>query len=304
MSLSPATSRRLVVVCGKGGVGRTTLAAVLASKIASQGRRTALVEVHGAGGQRALWGAAPPLGEPARLADGLDLIALDAAACLTAYIADRRASAPLAGAVLRGRVLAPLLDALPGFADLVHLGMTRGLLDERVGGRPPYDTVVLDAPPTGHGLALTATARAMAEMTASGPIHDECVAIAARLEDPAHTAQIWVSLAGALPVSELAQGLDALGPQRDTVAALVLNRVEADPLGSDAAWTTARAGLAPGWVGVGDRLNARLEAQRQARRALRGLAAGLPVWELPAAEASLGPAAIARLAALDLGVAA
>ncbi len=285
--------RQLVVVAGKGGVGRSTVAMAAALALAREGRSVALVEVHGARALAGLFHVVPRGPRPERVAPGLDLLSLDPAACLQAYTADRRLMAPLASAVFGSRMMRAFLDAVPGMGDLLHLGLLHSLLAQGMGGHSPYDTVVLDAPPTGHGLAFTATARAMVEMTREGPIHDESLLIADLLDDPARTAQVVVALPEALPVSETLALLDGLGPQRATVAAIVVNRVVHDPF-VELAWPVVRTGLVQAVDGaalcaVGDRLAGRLEGQRDAFERLVAGAPDVPLRRLPALAEAVGP---------------
>lgn len=296
--------RRLVVIAGKGGVGRSTVALATALAIAGEGRSVALVEVHGARALAGAFGVVPRGARPERVAPGLDLLSIDAPACLSAYAADRRAVAPLAGAVFGNRIVRAFLDAVPGMADLLHLGLIHSLLVQGIADRPPYDTVVIDAPPTGHGVAFTGTARAMVEMTRRGPIHDEALLIADLLDDPARSAQLVVTLPESLAVSETLELLAALGPQRDTVAAVVVNRVEPDPFGGGLPWSEVRGhleGRDPALCAVGDRLVERLVHQRDALARLTSV--DLPGVALPDAPGRVGPDRCAPLVdALRQGV--
>ena len=194
--------------------------------------------------------------------------------------------APLAGAVFGSRLVRGFIDALPGMGDLLHLGLIHSLLVQGMGDRPPYDTVVLDAPPTGHGVAFTNTARAMVEMTRSGPIHDESLLIADLLDDPARTAQIVVTLPEPLPVGESLELLGALGPQAATVVAVVVNRFEPDPFDRVLPWPAVRDGLTtlpdgPALCAVGDRLERRLVQQREALARLRSGIGQRPLVTVP-----------------------
>lgn len=278
-------SQKMVVVAGKGGVGRSTVAMAIALSLAAQGRSVAVVEVHGARALCGLFRVDPRHVAPVRVAPNLDLFALDAGKCLAAYTADRQRLAPLAGAVFGARVVRSFLDAIPGMADLLHLGLIHSLFTQGMGDHPPWDVVVLDSPPTGHGVAFTATARAMVEMTREGPIHEESLRIADLLDDPARTAQVVVTLPELLPVNEALALLAALGPQRDTVARIVANRVVPSSFGPGV-WEPLREALGRQPDGralgaVADRLARRLAGQDEALARLRDGCGPIPVVTLP-----------------------
>ncbi|MEZ4234817.1 MAG: ArsA-related P-loop ATPase [Myxococcota bacterium] len=274
--------RSIVVVLGKGGVGRTTVAHALAIALAGPGREVALVEVNGATALAEAAGV-PARQAPQRVATGVDLLSLTTAGCLAEYAADRVGSVPLVTWLFRRRIVRALLAAIPGLVDLVHHGKIHSLLDHPGPRGTPYDVVVVDAPATGHGVAFLETPAAVAAMTRIGPLHEEALAIARRLADPARTAAVVVTLAEALPAAEAVELTAGLGP---TLAAVVVNRAAADPFDA-VAWPTVRASLAdPALVAVGDRLAARLAAQARATARLAGglAAAGVhpPIVALPA----------------------
>lgn len=278
-------ARPLLFSVGKGGVGRSSVALAAAVALGARGRRVALVEVHGARSLALLARVSPRGARPVPIAAGVDLLSLDTPACLRAYASDRRALAPLAGAVLGARVIRAFLDAVPGMGDLLHLGLLHSLLAGSHRRGPLYDAVVVDAPPTGHGLALTATARAMAEMTLQGPIHTEALQIAERLDDPAHTGQLLVTRPDELPVQEALELLAALGPQRPTVRLVLANRTWTDRL-AEVPWPRLRSAVAQvggteALCAAGDRLEARLAVQRAALGRLRPGVGDVPVWLLP-----------------------
>ena len=146
--------RRVLVVSGKGGTGKTTVAAALAAVAARRGFRTILVEVEGRGGLPRVLGTAPPgfAERPGPLGfASMELTAHDALVeYLTVIVGMRR----LSGLLRRARVTELATEAVPGFRDVMVAGKLYELTryrETRAGAdRRPWELVVVDAPPTGQ----------------------------------------------------------------------------------------------------------------------------------------------------------
>jgi anion-transporting ArsA/GET3 family ATPase len=183
------------------------------------------------------------------------------------------------------------------------LGKIWDLLQERRDEAWCWDCLVLDAPATGHGLALLGAPRAMMDLTRSGPFFANAARVQTLIEDPLTTAVVLTALPEPLPVTEAIELARGLGPARTLLRGCVLNQVHAPPFGPLSAWPSARARLAaldhPAWreaVGLVDNWVAQARRQEEARERLdREL--GLPRLELSALPArSLGLAELTRLA--------
>jgi hypothetical protein len=199
----------LVVVTGKGGTGRTTVAAAIALGAAARGRRTIVCEV---GGQtrvpRMLTPrvAAPGAGVERPVADGLWATTIDAEGALEEWLTrqlPRRLVAPL----LHSGAFHGFLGAAPGAHELLTITKAWELGQPRRWRRDAhgYDTVVLDAPASGHGLGMLRTPRTFAEIARVGPIAGQARAVADALADPARSRLIAVAQPGELAVSETLQ---------------------------------------------------------------------------------------------------
>lgn len=277
---------RLVVVTGKGGTGKTTVAAALGLAAARQGRRVLLVET---GGARRL---APALGQepaPYRLQDvapGLQVLSMTPEAALEEFVVRQVRVKALYRMVFRNRVVGPFMDTVPGLPDIIQLGKVWDLLQETEGRRPRWDLVVLDSPATGHGLTMLASPAVLMELTGGGPFHANARKVADLFMDPAMTAVLLTSLPERLPVNETLDLFRGLGTYRRQVRACVLNQVRGAPFPGVADWAGVRGALPlddPAWAEA-----ARLTDTRVARALLeeeaRGrLVEGLdrPVVELP-----------------------
>lgn len=221
---------KLVVVLGKGGVGRTTITAGLGLAAARLGKKACAAELYG------LDALAQRLGKPGRtytyrpVNPKLSVWSATSAECFDDFLARKMHLPALARKVVHNRFVDTFIDAVPGLNDMMMLGKIENLLVEPASDEPHYDVMVIDAPATGHGLTLLQAARTMADMTRVGPFHDLSQAVDVFLADPQRTAVVLVTLPEELPVSEtleLAHELIAEGFRPHTVIA---NLVDEDPI--------------------------------------------------------------------------
>ncbi len=277
---------RVVLVTGKGGVGKTTVAAALALGVARMGRRVLLCETAGSTGVPRLFGRTGNRYQPSELAPGLWTMSITSAAATEDYVVQQIRFRKLYHMVFRNRVMGPFLDAVPGLNDLIQLGAVWDMERKRERGRPMWDLIVVDAPATGHGLTLLHSPRAMMDLTVAGAFHENAKLIAGLFEDASRTSLVLVSLPEELPVNEtieLYRGLDDLQP---LVRAVVLNEVQPCPVPDPAWYREHRDALRAGANAAGveaidlaDQGLIRYERQEEARRRLGTL--GRPVVDLP-----------------------
>lgn len=293
--------RRLLVVTGKGGVGKSTVAAALGLLAADAGRRVALVEVAARDHVSRTFGlGAADVFRERLLADGLHHVSVDAEPALREYLADQLPVRAMADVVTSSRAFAYLAAATPGFRELLTIGKVWELAQDqrRTPGARPYDLVVLDAPATGHAIALLDAPRTFADAARVGPIARQGRTISEMLLDPRRTAVVAVATPEELPVSETLMLRDHT---RTTLGAdpalVVVNAVRTARLtgpevrraGDVAAPPVARAVLRAHDVAR--------DQQAQLGRLRRGLAAtAVPVVTLPfAGDGDLGPAELRDL---------
>ena len=216
-------AKRLIFVTGKGGVGKTAVAAALGMVAARRGLRTIVAEVARRDDvHRALAGSAGGWTEAA-VAGGLYALSVDPELAMREYLDDQLA-APLSDLLGGSRLFAYLAAATPGMRELLTVGKLWELAqyERRTPGAEPYDLVVVDAPATGHGLALLDAPRTFGDVAAAGPIARQARLIDATLTEPSVTGIVVVATPEEMPVNEVDFLRTALGERIDLVVANAL----------------------------------------------------------------------------------
>jgi anion-transporting ArsA/GET3 family ATPase len=244
---------RVVIVAGKGGVGKTTVTATMARLAAAEGMDTLIVEVEGKSGLAALYGR-PPLGYEESIllpragregeVRGRTLTPDDA---LLEYLDDhgmRRMSKRL---VSTG-ALDVVSTAVPGIKDILILGKVKQLE-----ARGVADLILVDAPAAGHAITFLLAARSLLDSVKVGPINTQANEVVGLLSDPKRSSVVLVTLPEETPVNELVEtafNLEdrvgvSLGPVVVNGLYPELDGLDVDPMmAADAAGTTLRAGEA------------------------------------------------------------
>lgn len=279
--------RQLLVVTGKGGVGKTTVAAAIGLAAAWSGRRTLLVELASEAHLARLFGEDGTAG-PGReipLYPGLAGLALEPQQALEEYLAMALRVRALAERLVESRAFGYLAAAAPGLRELVTLGKVWHLSEQRTrDGDRRHELIVVDAPATGHGLGLLRTPRAFLEIARVGRVHEESRAIAELVADPARTGIVLVTRAEEMPVNETLDAIERLRPLGLDAQALVVNALypelvaaaDREPLAALApAGETARAAVRASLSHLARRENQEAELVRLAA------ATAVPRIELP-----------------------
>jgi hypothetical protein len=200
--------RRLIIVTGKGGTGKTTVTASLALAAARAGRRVLVAEVGPDEHLPPLIDReAAPVGYAGRtLRPGLQAMRIDPYEALTEYLGLQLHLRSLVRGVLRNRAFHQLMDASPGWRELITLGKVWHLeqaTDER--GRPRFDLLLVDAPATGHGLTFLEVPHVVVSAIRAGPLRRHAGWVEALIQDQQRTLLLPVSLAEELPARETTQ---------------------------------------------------------------------------------------------------
>jgi anion-transporting ArsA/GET3 family ATPase len=195
--------RRLLVIAGKGGVGKTTIACALGLIAAQLGKRTLLAEVDGAGRAAYLLGLPPaPAGEARALGPSLSVMSVDGSASLAEYLEIILPVKRVVQAVLSSRIYQYFVAAAPGLKELMTVGKIWYEAERTDEGRVRWDLVIFDAPATGHSLQYLRMPRAAHAAFGSGLVGRESKRIVDLLTDPRRTAINLVTTAEDMPVNE------------------------------------------------------------------------------------------------------
>jgi hypothetical protein len=198
MELLDSLARKgFVVVTGKGGVGKSTVSAVLARRMAATGRRVLVVEVDPRENLHQLLGAPPSGGEIADVGGGLSLQHLKPRSVVDRVIEERVRIGAVVRRVQASAVYEHFVDGAPGLKELAILEHARRQLDE---GR--FETVILDAPATGHGVSMLRAPLLVSAVVEGGPFGRIAAGIAELVRDPGRSAVAVVTQAEEMPVQE------------------------------------------------------------------------------------------------------
>ena len=267
------SSTRLVIVAGKGGVGKTTVTAVLARAAIRQGMNVLAVEMDGK----------PTLAELLPADAGNETLTVTPSQALGEYL-DTHGFARVAKKLAGDGLIDVVATAAPGIDDIVVLGKLKQL--ERSG---TYDLIIVDGPAAGQAVTMLMAPSGLQAAVRSGPIRHQADEVGEMLADPDRVQVVLVTLAETTPVNELLETAEALGERVGVrLGPAIVNRVDQGPelvITEDAAGTPA--GSAAAFT------NARREVQR---KEIARLAESWPVIEIPRVDGDLDAAAIDTLA--------
>jgi len=303
-SVDDFLARRFVFVTGKGGVGKTTVVAVLAERFARAGKRVLVAETSPKEHLSMLFGRSSLPTQITELMPRLFGVLLDANVALKEYGALVLKSERLVGALFDNKLVHGFFHGAPGLKEWALLGKawyhsTETLAD----GSPRFDVVILDAPATGHGLDMLRVPKTIIELSPPGVLRTDAERAWAQFRDPQKSGVVVVSLPEEMPTNESVELCAALKNELGLpLSSLIVNQVvpqifppaERDALAG--AQEPSGAGAAEQALGAGIRRAAREQVQAASLKRLGEL--GAPLLRLPFLSGGVHDfAAIARLSA-------
>jgi anion-transporting ArsA/GET3 family ATPase len=280
-------------VTGKGGTGKSTIAAALALTLAAGGRKVLLVEVEGRQGIAQLFDVPPLPYQELKIATAerggqVNALAIDIEAAFLEYL-DMFYNLGIAGRAMRRIGAIEFATTIaPGLRDVLLTGKIKETVIRMNKGakNPVYDAIVVDAPPTGRIARFLDVTKAVSDLAKGGPVHSQAEGVVKLLHSD-QTAIHLVTLLEALPVQETMEAIEELAEMELPIGSVIVNRNIPAYLGPDALAKAAegdvdadsvRAGLATTGITLADddfaglltetiehatRISARAETARQ-----------------------------------------
>jgi anion-transporting ArsA/GET3 family ATPase len=221
---------RLHLVTGKGGTGKSTIAAALALTLAAGGRKVLLVEVEGRQGIAQLFDVPPLPYEEVKIATAerggqVNALAIDIEAAFLEYL-DMFYNLGIAGRAMRRIGAIEFATTIaPGLRDVLLTGKIKESVVRLNKGskNPVYDAVVVDAPPTGRIARFLDVTKAVSDLARGGPVHGQAEGVVKLLHSE-QTAIHLVTLLEALPVQETLEAIEELAEMQLPIGSVIVNR--------------------------------------------------------------------------------
>lgn len=236
---------RLIVVTGKGGVGKTTITAAIATHAAASGARTLVVETANDGTLAHLFGRRRLDTVPDAVAEGIDAVGVDQRRLVEEYFTGLLRFRFLSSRLFASNTFNALTSAAPGITEYLLLERVLSWLEPEGRRAPHYDVVLIDGPATGHALTLLRAPDNLATMVAGGPIGQTARRLRGLLGDRTRTQVLLVGIPEEMAVRETIETHGVLTAELGLrVARPVVNRVFPRRFSARDAMQITRAGIA------------------------------------------------------------
>jgi anion-transporting ArsA/GET3 family ATPase len=194
--------RRFLVVTGKGGVGKSAVACALGQGLAQRGNSVLVVEVDPRENVHQMFGVPPSGGEVIKVRPGLWVQNLKPRQALDELVRRQVGFDLVSTRVLASDSYNQMAEGTPGLKEVAVLSYVESRGRQESGGAGPFDTVILDAPATGHGVSLLAAPGLLWEVIESGPVGEKARELADFVADRERLGIVIVTQAEEMPVAE------------------------------------------------------------------------------------------------------
>ena len=196
--------KRLVIVTGKGGVGKSTVSLALGLAAAAEGRRTIVCEVSSQEHTSRVFHRAEVGFHEVEMVDNLWTISIDPDEAMREYVLLQLKVRAMRDLLFRSRIFTYLAAATPGLRELVTIGKIWEIAqpNRKVKRGRNYDLVIVDAPATAQGVAFLQAPRTFANIARVGPIKAQAEALEALIVNHRRTGVAIVALPEEMPVNE------------------------------------------------------------------------------------------------------
>jgi anion-transporting ArsA/GET3 family ATPase len=201
------SASRVVIVAGKGGVGKTTVTAALATTAARAGASVLIVEVEGKSGLATALDCAPLTYEEQEVGERLRVRTLAPDEALLEYL-EERGLRRISKRMVRSGVLDVVATAVPGMKDILVLGKVKQLERAEVA-----DLILIDTPAAGHAITFLLSPRGLLDAVRMGPVRSQAEGVIAMISDPTRCRVLLVAVPEETPVNELVDTAYALEDQ-------------------------------------------------------------------------------------------
>lgn len=227
-------AKRLLIVSGKGGVGKTVISSALGLIAASRGQKVLLIKMDDQGRTAELFESGPVTDQISPLREGISALNLDPITVVTDYFTKQLKIKRLVEHITGSRLFQNWFRVSPAIKEMICLGKLWDLIEEKTWWRstPVWDLVLFDAPATGHGLGLLRLPEQASKLL-MGPLKTNALGVQAILEDSQKTGLLLVTLPEEMPVNETVHFHTEARIQVPRVAqeAVVLNAAAPDRFG-------------------------------------------------------------------------
>ena len=231
------------IITGKGGVGKTAVATALAISEARRGRRVLLAEVNAHDRVAALLGSSPVGSQMREVLENLHIVDMNATDGIREYALLTIRFEAIYKAVFENRIVRHFIRFIPSLGEMVMLGKLWYHDNETIEGRRRFDSIIIDAPATGHAISMLRTPAAIEQVVPKGPMRDHARSIREMLTDSSRTCMHVVTLPEEMPVNE-ARELEAASRNKLGIAlstTFINQSIEAVPASALAAFAASES---------------------------------------------------------------